>query len=322
MTGLFEAQTLIPLLFSALAFVTVIGLALPFIAKDQVQERIKLLGERREELRRQMRERFEQKKRNVRELQTGRVGLMKAVINKLNLNAMLEQPKLKQKLLQAGWRGQAPKITFTFLRLALPIAFAGAAFLLLFGSSKFEMPTLLKFAIAAAAALFGYGLPNLMVSNAAAKRRQEFLATFPDALDLMVICIESGMSLEAAMAKVSEEMAADAAILSQEFGFVAAELAYLGDRRKALENLSERTGLPAVKSFVTSLIQAEKYGTPLGVSLRVVSQENRDSRMARAEEKAASLPAKLTVPMILFFLPVIFIVILGPTIIQAMKSFE
>lgn len=130
------------------------------------------------------------------------------------------------------------------------------------------------------------------------------------------------MSLEAAMAKVSEEMAADAAVLSQEFGFVAAELAYLGDRRKALENLSERTGLPAVKSFVTALVQAEKYGTPLGVSLRVVSQENRDLRMARAEEKAASLPAKLTVPMMMFFLPVIFIVILGPTIIQAMKSFE
>lgn len=322
MTALFDAQTLILLLFSALAFVTVIGLALPFIAKDQVQERIKLLSERREELRRQMRARLEQKKRSVRELQTGRVGLMKAVIDKLNLNAMLEQPKLKQKLLQAGWRGQAPKITFTFLRLALPLVFGGAALLLLFGSSKFELPALMKFLIAAAAALFGYGLPNLMVSNAAAKRRQELLSSFPDALDLMVICIESGMSLEAAMAKVSEEMAADAAVLSQEFGFVAAELAYLGDRRKALENLSERTGLPAVKSFVTALVQAEKYGTPLGVSLRVVSQENRNSRMARAEEKAASLPAKLTVPMMMFFLPVIFIVILGPTIIQAMKSFE
>jgi tight adherence protein C len=143
---------------------------------------------------------------------------------------------------------------------------------------------------------------------------------FPDALDLMVICVESGLSVEAAFGKVSSEMGADAPVIAEEFGLTTAELAYLSDRRQALENLSDRTGLQTVKSFVTALAQSEKYGTPVAVSLRVVAQENRDSRMSRAEEKAASLPAKLTVPMVLFFLPVLFMVLIGPTIIQALRA--
>jgi tight adherence protein C len=138
----------------------------------------------------------------------------------------------------------------------------------------------------------------------------------------MVICVESGMSLEAAFQKVSEEMAVDAPELSEEFALTYTELAFLSDRRAALENLAERTGLPTIKSMVMSLIQAERYGTPIGQSLRVVAGENRDTRMSKAEEKAASLPAKLTVPMVLFFLPVVFMVLIGPTVIQAMRSMK
>ena len=311
---------LVPLLFAALAFLTIVGIATPFLRQDTVAERIKLVSKRRDELSREARERLE--RRPTLRSQTTRVGFMKAILDRLNLNDMIEQPRLKEKLLQAGWRGQAPRISVTFFQLALPIGFAGAAALFLFGSSNVEMATGGKLLICLVAAGIGYLMPNIMVANAISKRQAEMLGAFPDALDLMVICIESGLSLEAAFTRVSEEMAVDAVVLSQEFGLTSAELAFLGDRSRALINLSARSGLPAVRSFVTALSQSEKYGTPLGVSLRVVAQENRDSRMAKAEEKAASLPAKLTVPMVLFFLPVVFLVLIGLTIIQALAAFE
>ena len=321
MDAILNPQLLVPLLFSALAFLTIIGIALPFLRQDPVAERVKLVSERRAVLSSEARERLERQRPTLRS-QTTRISLMKAILDRLKLNEMIEQPKLKEKLLQAGWRGPAPRITVIFFRLALPIGFAGAAALLLFGSSNIEMSTGVKLVICLVAGGVGYLMPNIMVANAITKRQGEMLAAFPDALDLMVICIESGLSLEAAFTRVSLELAVDAPVLSQEIGLTSAELAFLGDRNRALVNLSARSGLPAVKSFVTALSQSEKYGTPLGVSLRVVAQENRDTRMSKAEEKAASLPAKLTVPMVLFFLPVVFLVLIGPTVIQAMKAFE
>jgi tight adherence protein C len=165
-------------------------------------------------------------------------------------------------------------------------------------------------------------LPSILISNAITKRQNEIIKKFPDALDLTVICIESGVSLEAAFTRVSEEMAADAPALSEEFAITTAELAFLSDRKQALDNFSERTAVGPIKSLVTALIQSEKYGTPLAAALRVVSQESRETRMAKAEEKAAALPAKLTVPMVVFFLPVLFMVLIGPTIIQVMAAFS
>ncbi|MDP6691134.1 MAG: type II secretion system F family protein, partial [Alphaproteobacteria bacterium] len=143
---------------------------------------------------------------------------------------------------------------------------------------------------------------------------------FPDALDLMVICVEAGLSMEAAFHRVASELQSQGPEFTEELGLTTAELAFLPDRRQALLNLSERTGLPAVKALVTALAQAEKYGTPVSVSLRVLSQEQRDERMSRAEQKAGALPAQLTVPMIVFFLPVLFIVLIGPAIIKAMNT--
>ena len=159
----------------------------------------------------------------------------------------------------------------------------------------------------------------MVVSNFAQKRQQEMNQAFPDTLDLLVICVESGLGIEAAFDKVTEEIAENSPILAQEFGLTTAELAYLGDRHKAYENFAKRTGLPAAKSLSTTLVQSEKYGTPVGQALKVLSQERRDERMSLAEKKGASLPAKLTVPMIVFFLPVLYEVVIGPAIIQIVR---
>jgi tight adherence protein C len=158
-----------------------------------------------------------------------------------------------------------------------------------------------------------------MLTNTITKRQQALSRSFPDALDLMVICVEAGVSIEAAFQRVTEEMVESTPVIAEEIALTSAELAFLGDRRQAYENLAERTGLPAIKSLCTALLQSERYGTPVSVALRVLAQENREARMAAAEKKAAALPAKLTVPMIIFFLPVLFMVIIGPAAIQVSR---
>jgi tight adherence protein C len=165
-------------------------------------------------------------------------------------------------------------------------------------------------------AVLGYYAPGIYLSNQAAKRRDSIMQAFPDSLDLMLICVEAGMSIEAALHKVAAEIGTNSMELAEELSLTNAELAYLQDRRAAFENLGMRTNLPGVKAVATALIQAERYGTPLGQALRVMAKENRDMRMSNAEKKAAALPAKLTVPMILFFLPVLFVVIIGPAAIS------
>lgn len=317
-----QGPTLVALMMGLLAFISIIGLCLPFLQPDLMKSRLKRIADRRRELSEQQRARLNAvgAARPSWRQQTKRMSLMKAVIERLNLRQMMDQPGLRKKLLQAGWRGTGPLITFTFLRLVLPLGGAGVAGLFVFGSSNPRLTVLIKLVIMLLAAAIAYYLPNILLANAIVKRQKEMQRAFPDALDLMVICVESGLSVEAGFGKVSSEMGPDAPVIAEEFGLTNAELAYLSDRRLALENLSDRTGLQTVKSFVTALAQSEKYGTPVAVSLRVVAQENRDSRMSRAEEKAASLPAKLTVPMVLFFLPVLFMVLIGPTIIQALRA--
>jgi tight adherence protein C len=155
-------------------------------------------------------------------------------------------------------------------------------------------------------------IPNLFIKNQISSRQHSIKRAFPDALDLLLICVESGMSVEAGFKKVALEIGTQSIALAEELALTMAELSYLPDRRIAYDNLAKRTDLDGVKSVCLALQQAERYGTPMGQTLRVMSQENRDMRMAEAEKKAAALPPKLTVPMILFFLPVLFIVILGP----------
>jgi tight adherence protein C len=177
---------------------------------------------------------------------------------------------------------------------------------------------MVRISMAFAGALFGYYLPDLWVSNAITRRQQSIMRAFPDALDLMLICVESGMSIEAAFTKVGGEIGTQSAELAEELGLTTAELSYLPDRRQAFDNLAKRCSHPGVRAVAIALNQAEKYGTPMGQALRVAATENREARMAQAEQKAASLPAKLTVPMIIFFLPCLFVVILGPAIMKIM----
>ncbi len=313
-------QTIVPIIFAALAFLTVIGLGLPWLQPDIFKSRLKIINQKRGELSQQRRQRLDQARPTLRRLTSGRENFMRTVLEKLNIKNLTEQSGLRKKLIRAGYRSPQAIITFTFLRLALPLGLAGFAALLLFGGNV-KMAAAFKVVITMCVLLFGYMLPDILVSNAITKRQAGIQRSFPDALDLMVICVESGISLESAFTRVSEELALDAPELSEEIAITTAELAFLSDRRQALDNLAERTGSNSIKSLVTSLIQSEKYGTPLGAALRVVSQEGRDTRMAKAEEKAAALPAKLTVPMVTFFLPVLFLVLIGPTIIQVMHAF-
>jgi tight adherence protein C len=161
-------------------------------------------------------------------------------------------------------------------------------------------------------------LPLLLLKNKITRRQLSIKRAFPDTLDLLLICVESGMSIEAAFRKVSNEVGTQSVALAEELTLTTAELSYLPDRRQAYENLAKRTDLDGVKSVCMALQQSERYGTPLATMLRVMAQENRDMRMSEAEKKAAGLPPKLTVPMILFFLPVLFVVILGPAVIKVM----
>ena len=179
---------------------------------------------------------------------------------------------------------------------------------------------LMRIGMVIGAAYTGIKAPELFLVNTAKKRQAEIRRAWPDALDLTLICVESGMAIENAFRKVSTEIAASSVVLAEELALMTAEMSFLPDRRQAYENLVMRTGLEPVKSVATPLIQAERYGTPIGQALRVLSQESRDQRMNEAEKKAASLPPKLTVPMILFFLPVLFVVIITPAVIQVMRT--
>ena len=220
--------------------------------------------------------------------------------------------------MQAGYRGQAPYVTYLFFRMVMPVVMLVLSLFYVFVVLKLDHPPMIKVAIWIGAAYFGMHSPNLFLKNKIQRRQTSIKRAFPDALDLLLICVESGMSIEAAFRKVSEEIGTQSIALAEELTLTTAELSYLPDRRQAYENLARRTGLEGVKAVCLALQQAERYGTPLGTTMRVMAQENRDMRMSEAEKKAAGLPPKLTVPMILFFLPVLFVVILGPAAIRVM----
>jgi tight adherence protein C len=308
----FDLPTVIVMVVFIAAFASVLAVALPLLRSDVYAARRRAVADRRDQLAVQQREGFSQRRR----LQPGRSeSWMRLIITKLNLQDMLEAKELKRRVIQAGWRSGSAPVTFIFARLVVPFALGALAWF--YAWRVFPDWSWQKIALTVvAAAAIGYMMPTLMLSNAVQKRQKILTRAFPDALDLMVICVEAGMSIEAAFNKVSEEMAESAPLMAEEIGLTAAELAFLGDRRAAYENLAERTGLSSFKSLTTTLLQSEKYGTPIAQGLRVIAQENRDSRLNAAEKKAAALPAQLTVPMIIFFLPVLFIVIAGPAGIQ------
>lgn len=313
---LIDQEFMVAALAAIASFATILTIGLPYMRGDRLASRLKSVANRREELKAKQRATFDAKGSGQGQLRQTPTGYMKATVEQLNLQKMMESPATRSKLARAGFRGQAPLITFLFFRLVMPFVVFFATLFYVFVVIQMEAAPMAKFAIAIGAAYGGFYLPNLFVENLISRRQDSIRKAFPDALDLLLICVESGMSIEAALDKVAQEVGHHSIELAEEFALTTAELSYLPDRRNAYENLAERTGLEGVKAVTTSLIQSERYGTPLARALRVMAQENRDMRMSAAEKKAAALPAKLTVPMIMFFLPVLFIVILGPAYIR------
>ena len=307
-------------LFAALAAVaTVITLAMPLLSTDTLGKRMKSVAIEREKIRARERERMARGEREKVALRQSPKQYMQRVVEQFNLNKWLAQEAARDKLVQAGYRGQAPYVAFLFFRMVTPVVTFLVAIFYLFLVVQLDQPATVKVALCLAAAYGGMHVPYMFLKNRIAKRQLSIRRAFPDALDLLLICVESGMSIEAAFKKVSLEIGTQSIALAEEFTLTTAELSYLQDRRQAYENLAKRTNLDGVKSVCMALQQAERYGTPLAHSLRVMAQENRDMRMSEAEKKAAGLPPKLTVPMILFFLPVLFVVILGPAAIRVMQ---
>ena len=297
-------------------FSTVLSLALPMLNRDRTSQRMKVMAVERDKMRSARMAEMQIKDRQGTKLRQTPKGYMQQIVDKLDLRAQFDNEEVRNKLKMAGLRGQAPLVAFMFFRVAVPpIAFLGSLFYLFVLSSK-GYPPMINVLISVGVAFLGYYTPNIFIQNLATKRQKSVQQAFPDALDMLLICVQSGMSVEAAFGKVSKEVIAQSIELAEELSLTTAELSYLQDRRQAYENLGKRTGLAGVKAVCTALIQADRYGTPVGQALRVMAKENREIRMGEAEKKAASLPPKLTVPMIIFFLPVLFLVILGPAAIR------
>src|SRR5580700_5428405 len=305
------------MMFAAIAAAaTVITLAMPLFAGDNLDRRLKAVAIEREKIRQRERERLARGEKVA--LRRSPKQYMKTVVERFNLAKWVGQEEARAKLVQAGYRGHAPYVTFLFFRMVTPAVAMIAAVVYLFVIVDLNQPAMIKIALCIGTAYLGMHMPYLFLKNQITRRQTSIRRAFPDALDLLLICVESGMSVEAAFRKVSQEIGSQSIALAEELTLTTAEMAYLPDRRQAYENLAKRTDLEGVKAVCVSLQQAERYGTPLGTTLRVMAQENRDMRMSEAEKKAAALPPKLTVPMILFFLPVLFIVILGPAAIKVM----
>ncbi len=226
--------------------------------------------------------------------------------------------KVRDQMLQAGIRSPTAPLKFIVASIVLPLVLMVFSMIII-SSGEEEVDSSTALLILGGAVLIGYKLPSIIIKNQIQKRSEEINLSFPDALDMMLICVQGGIGLEQTVARIAEEMAEMSETLAEELGILSAEMAMLNDRRAALMDFARRVGSGAAKSFATALVQAEQYGTPVSKAMKVMSEELRDSRMQAAEEKALSLPPKLTVPMIVFFLPVLFIVILGPAILQFME---
>src|SRR5215468_6095605 len=312
-----DTRFLAMVLAAVAAAATVITLAMPLLATDSLSKRMKAVAVERERMRQRERERLARGEKVS--LRQSPRQYMQSAVDRFNLTKLVGQESAREKLVQAGYRGQAPYVAYLFFRMVTPIVMLVLSLLYLFVILDIAQPPVVKFGVCILATYIGMQLPYLFLKNKIAHRQLSIRRAFPDALDLLLICVESGMSIEASFRRVAQEIGTQSIPLAEELTLTTAELSYLQERRQAYENLAKRTDLDGVRSVCMALQQAERYGTPMGQTLRVMAQENRDMRMSEAEKKAAALPPKLTVPMILFFLPVLFIVILGPAAIRVMS---
>ena len=316
----FNADFAIIALVGMATFATILTVVGPMLSGNKLNSRMKSVSTERNRLRATRLAELTASNPRLRHQDSSLLG---SIVSALRLQKLLDPEETRDKLKRAGLRGPAPLMAFMFFQIVMPILIGIATILYLFYINDHgHHTTSMRIGISIGAALVGYYLPTLFVSNIIAKRKDSIRKAWPDSLDLLLICVQSGMSIEAAFKLVSQEIGSQSIPLAEELTLTTAEMSYLQERRQAYENLGIRCGLDGVRSVTTSLMQAERYGTPLSQALRVLAQENRDMRMAEAERKAAALPPKLTVPMITFFLPVLFVVILGPAIIQAMDTLK
>ena len=312
MTNLLHNPDLLPLLCGAAAFIVVVLVWSALLDNDPLPARMKSITQARDELQ------AARRKKNTRRASLNPASRMKQIVESLKLSQGKSLADLRLKLRRAGYHARDSMFVFLFAKLALFLGFTAGALFLVFGALK--LPPALGLLSVLGAALTGWMLPDVFVKNLSQKREDTLRKAIPDALDLLVICAEAGLSLDAAFDRVGREIGPTCPELAEEIGLTGVELNFLPDRAKALQGLAERVPLQSVLALVNTLIQTEKYGTPLAQALRVLSAEMREDRMMRAEEKAARLPAILTVPMIIFILPPLFVVLIGPAALKVMDA--
>jgi tight adherence protein C len=319
-----QRDFLIAVLAAVSAAAAVFTFGIQFIGRTEMKERIKRVALEREKMRAEEISRLRggsatDGRTSMRREDTSR-SYMRNIVERFSLQKAFQDEGTIDALARAGYRGQGHLTTFLFMRFATPILLFFITFLYLALVMYPTHPLFLNAVYALGIGLVGAYLPIVMLKNQTSKRQQSIRRAWPDCLDLMLLCVEAGMSVELAFKRVAKEMVHQSPPLAEELTLTTAELSFLEDRTRAFENLGKRTGLDNVRSVMTSLIQADRYGTSVGTSLRVMAEEGREMRMSEAEKKAASLPPKLTVPLILFFLPVLFIVILSPAMIKVFST--
>ena len=318
-------QAIVGVLVAVAVFALAMGLALPWLKPNELSRRLReqVTGGARERIKKReaaAAAAAAQEQEGKAELRSKSSELNDRIIRLFHVSERLNDGKMVSTLQQAGFRGRAAAVKYLTFRIVSPLIFLGASLLIAGVIMPPHVPLWQKLAIVVCGSVFGYFLPPILLKNRIDKRKIEIGRAWPDAVDLMLICVETGMSIEHAFKKVAEEMAGASIELAKEMGLTNAELNYLQERRQAYEHMANRIDLEAVQAVMACLIQSEKYGTSLGMSLRVLAQESREMRMAAAEKKAAALPPKLTVPMIIFFLPVLFAVIITPAALQISGS--
>ena len=309
----FDKDLAITVISALLAFATTLAVALPILFKSQKHEKVKSIVDKRK------RDLFQQAKEQAKKkgnIQENTAAQNMAAWYRVQKIAGKTSTEARDLLLRAGIRNPSAPLKYLVSRIILPVVFSGLAMMFISGSDK-EIKESIELLIISVAAISGFFLPKILVKNMADKRQQEISLSFPDALDMMLICVQGGIGIEGAISKIAAEVADHSEVLAEELGLLSAELGMLNDRRSAFQSFATRVGSGSARSFATAMLQAEQYGTSISQALRVLADEQRDMRMATAEQKAAALPPKLTVPMIIFFLPALFIVILGPAFLSA-----
>jgi tight adherence protein C len=309
-------ENMLALIAGVASFAVVLMMWNALLVKDTLPGRIKNLEKRRSKLKSEMVGQTRQRSKLVM-----RETFMHRIVKKLQLMRGERARVMAAKLAKGGWRSKDALVAYLFAKISLPLLFAVLTGVYLFGTHAVEWGAAVKLLVSGGAGLLGYLLPDILVKNRISKRYEAIRKSLPDALDLLVICTEAGLNLDSGLDRVCREISNSSPELSDEFGLASIELGFLPDRKMALANLAARVDFQAMTTLVNTLIQTEKYGTPLAVALRVLASEMRDERLMKAEEKAARLPAIMTVPMIIFILPALFIVLIGPAVLKAIDAF-